>query len=38
MGLKQKPIPAALTPFLEGKVLLLDKPIGWTSFNMVPIS
>ncbi|MFY7693430.1 MAG: tRNA pseudouridine(55) synthase TruB [Sediminibacterium sp.] len=35
MGLKQKPIPVALTPFLEGKVLLLDKPIGWTSFNMV---
>lgn len=35
MGLKQKPIPAALTPFLEGKVLLLDKPIGWTSFNLV---
>jgi len=35
MGLKQKPIPAALTPFLEGKVLLLDKPIAWTSFNMV---
>lgn len=35
MGLKQKPIPAALTPFLDGKVLLLDKPIGWTSFNMV---
>lgn len=35
MGLKQKPIPAVLTPFLEGKVLLLDKPIGWTSFNMV---
>jgi tRNA pseudouridine55 synthase len=35
MGLKQKPIPSALTPYLEGKVLLLDKPIGWTSFNMV---
>ncbi len=35
MGLKQKPIPAALKPYLEGKVLLLDKPIGWTSFNMV---
>ena len=35
MGLKQKTIPTALTPFLEGKVLLLDKPIGWTSFNMV---
>jgi tRNA pseudouridine55 synthase len=35
MGLKQKPIPAALTPFLEGKMLLIDKPLGWTSFNMV---
>jgi len=35
MGLKQKPIPAALTPYLEGKVLLLDKPLHWTSFNMV---
>ncbi len=35
MGLKQKPIPVVLKPFLEGKVLLLDKPIGWTSFNMV---
>jgi tRNA pseudouridine55 synthase len=35
MGLKQKPIPAALTPFLEGKLLLLDKPLHWTSFNMV---
>lgn len=35
MGLKQKPIPEVLTPFLEGKVLLLDKPLQWTSFNMV---
>lgn len=35
MGLKQKPIPASLTPFLEGKMLLLDKPLHWTSFNMV---
>jgi tRNA pseudouridine55 synthase len=35
MGLKQKPIPPSLTPFLEGKMLLIDKPIGWTSFNMV---
>jgi tRNA pseudouridine55 synthase len=33
--MKQKPIPDALMPYLEGKVLLLDKPIGWTSFNLV---
>lgn len=35
MGLKQKPIPAALIPYLEGKVLLIDKPLEWTSFDMV---
>lgn len=35
MGLRQKPIPPALTPFLEGKMLLLDKPLHWTSFDMV---
>jgi tRNA pseudouridine55 synthase len=35
MGLKQKPIPEALTPYLEGKVLLIDKPLDWTSFDMV---
>ena len=33
--MKQKPIPDALMPFLEGKVLLIDKPIGWTSFDIV---
>jgi len=33
--MKQKPIPDALLPYLEGKVLLLDKPIGWTSFDLV---
>jgi len=33
--MKQKPIPDALMPYLEGKVLLLDKPIGWTSFDLV---
>ena len=33
--MKQKPVPAALTPFLEGKVLLIDKPLNWTSFDMV---
>ncbi|NCW12865.1 MAG: tRNA pseudouridine(55) synthase TruB [Chitinophagia bacterium] len=33
--MRQKPIPQALLPFLEGKVLLLDKPLGWTSFDIV---
>ena len=33
--MKQKTIPDALMPYLEGKVLLLDKPIGWTSFDLV---
>ena len=33
--MKQKPIPPALSPYLEGKVLLIDKPLKWTSFDMV---
>jgi tRNA pseudouridine55 synthase len=33
--MKQKPIPPALLPYLEGKVLLIDKPLNWTSFDMV---
>jgi tRNA pseudouridine55 synthase len=33
--MRQKPIPPALTPFLEGKVLLIDKSLQWTSFDMV---
>ena len=33
--MRQKPIPTALTPFLEGKVLLIDKRLHWTSFDMV---
>jgi tRNA pseudouridine55 synthase len=33
--MKQKPIPTALSPYLEGKVLLIDKPLKWTSFDMV---
>lgn len=33
--MRQKPIPPALIPFLEGKVLLIDKPLQWTSFDMV---
>jgi tRNA pseudouridine55 synthase len=32
---RQKPIPKALSPYLEGKVLLIDKPLKWTSFDMV---
>ena len=32
---RQKPIPPALSPYLEGKVLLIDKPLKWTSFDMV---
>jgi tRNA pseudouridine55 synthase len=32
---KQGPIPDILVPFLEGKVLLLDKPLRWTSFKMI---
>jgi tRNA pseudouridine55 synthase len=33
--LKQKPIHPALQSYLEGKVLLLDKPLHWTSFDVV---
>jgi tRNA pseudouridine55 synthase len=32
---KQRPIPDELVPFLEGKVLLFDKPYEWTSFDMI---
>lgn len=33
--MKQKQIPPCLQPYLEGKVLLLDKPLDWTSFDVV---
>jgi tRNA pseudouridine55 synthase len=33
--MKQKPIPDSMLPFLEGKVLLIDKPLRWTSFDAV---
>jgi tRNA pseudouridine55 synthase len=33
--MKQKPVPPALQPFLEGSVLLFDKPLEWTSFDLV---
>src|ERR1700748_1065434 len=32
---KQKPVPPALQPFLEGRVILIDKPLEWTSFDVV---
>ena len=33
--MKQRPIHSALEPYLEGKVLLLNKPLHWTSFDVV---
>jgi tRNA pseudouridine55 synthase len=33
--MKQKPIHPSMQPFLEGKVLLIDKPLHWTSFDAV---
>ena len=33
--MRQKPVPDTLLPYLEGKVLLLDKPLRWTSFDIV---
>ena len=32
---KQQQVPGSLIPYLEGKVLLLDKPLKWTSFDMI---
>lgn len=33
--MKQKPIHPALQSYLDGKVILLDKPLHWTSFDVV---
>lgn len=33
--MKQHPVPESLQPFLDGKVLLFDKPLEWTSFDVV---
>ncbi len=33
--MRQKPIPEVLMPFLDGKLLLIDKPLQWTSFDIV---
>jgi tRNA pseudouridine55 synthase len=35
VAMKQKPVHPLLQPYLEGKVLLLDKPLKWTSFDVV---
>ncbi len=33
--MKQKAIHSSMQPYLEGKVLLIDKPYHWTSFDVV---
>ncbi|HRI22830.1 MAG TPA: tRNA pseudouridine(55) synthase TruB [Panacibacter sp.] len=33
--MKQKPIHTAMQPYLEGQVLLINKPLRWTSFDAV---
>ncbi len=33
--MRQKEIHPSLQPFLEGKVILIHKPINWTSFDVV---
>ena len=33
--MKQRPVHPALQPYLEGKVLLLNKPLHWTSFDVI---
>jgi tRNA pseudouridine55 synthase len=33
--MKQKPVHEAMQPFLEGQVLLINKPLHWTSFDAV---
>lgn len=33
--MKQKILPPSMQPFLEGKVILMNKPYKWTSFDVV---
>jgi tRNA pseudouridine55 synthase len=33
--MKQHPVPSSLQPYLDGKVLLFDKPLEWTSFDVI---
>jgi tRNA pseudouridine55 synthase len=35
MNMKQKPVHPALQPYLEGKVILINKSLRWTSFDAV---
>jgi tRNA pseudouridine55 synthase len=34
-SMKQKPLHPAMQPYLDGKVLLFDKPLDWTSFDVI---
>lgn len=33
--MRQKPIHPSLQPYLDGKVILINKPLEWTSFDVV---
>src|SRR2546425_377080 len=33
--MKQKPVSPALQPYLDGKIILINKPLRWTSFDAV---
>jgi tRNA pseudouridine55 synthase len=33
--MKQKPVHISMEPFLKGQVILIDKPLRWTSFDAV---
>lgn len=33
--MKQKPVHPSMQPYLEGKVILINKPLRWTSFDAV---
>ena len=33
--MKQRPVHAAMQPFLDGRVILINKPLRWTSFDAV---
>ena len=35
IDMRQKEIHPSLQPFLDGKVMLIDKPLQWTSFDIV---
>ena len=33
--MKQKPVPISMQPYVDGKIILMDKPYDWTSFDVV---